>query len=680
MRKIYSLFAFALLLLVTLSAVSCTKDPVQGRPEGARLNIHASFDNGSRLAELPGPGDISTGDDLRDLGVYVYYKSDWDDDNLAKPYIRNRKFTVNSDGVATLETLPGESKDIYVYDHMVVVAFYPYNPEMSEEENWFENKADQEKYPVTRPDYSTQVYIPYMAVNNDVNPTNAYFTHLRLTPKHTYKIEIVLVSEDEDALPAEGNDGTDGLVKILPDIDPFDTGDEQVGKRAAWFDIMKHQGHDGSGSYYQQYTAYIWTADADGVPNDIEQGTWLMEAGDLSLIASQRIPVVEGNVYRYGFNLSTGKVFIPTSSKLVNDANSLRGVSIGKYYQVCDIDMAKQGNPWKPIQFNGTFYDGGGNKVLNMHVEETTDDCAGLFSILYGDLYNLHMVDPVINVDADDCYVGALAGKANHIPDGSYIADLKRYIYASLPAEMSETVKKALMYEILSDMLGSTVNISGCKVENPVIEVNGENPTVGGFVGKVGEFQILIVEEGVEEYQANSRAFVYDSYSLGGSIMVNDGAPEKNEHAKVGGFVGFNGYTVINSYTTMQDITAMIEYEVPDDSWIPGPEETEDDRPTITVEENIAMGFGYIKNRPGEYGDEDDGSGDNGATQATSYALNETDKDGGLDDANQFVTDGWPDWGTYTQYWPVYYIGRRVFWYNMGTSPDQYPTLQLDRK
>ena len=79
---------------------------------------------------------------------------------------------------------------------MTLVAFYPYNPNAPV----FTSKADEELYPITRNDYSQQLYIPYRA-ETQTNPTIAHFTRPVLYPKHTYKAEITVVSDAASALP-----------------------------------------------------------------------------------------------------------------------------------------------------------------------------------------------------------------------------------------------------------------------------------------------------------------------------------------------------------------------------------------------------------------------------------------------------------------------------------------------
>ncbi len=68
-----------------------------------------------------------------------------------------------------------------------------------------------------------------------MNPTNAYLVRLHLVPQQTVKIQVVLVSDDPDLFP-DATTKTDGVVKIVPSIDPQDAGSGED-KRANWVDI-----------------------------------------------------------------------------------------------------------------------------------------------------------------------------------------------------------------------------------------------------------------------------------------------------------------------------------------------------------------------------------------------------------------------------------------------------------
>lgn len=654
MRMNCRIYSVVLLAVAALFSASCTKNDPDGlsggKAEGTLLRMNVSFDPQTRLAELPNVGAINDDEHgLKDLGLYIYYQDDYAGDDLSKPYIKNRRCRVSGNELVILsKDGQTEEEGVYVYDNMVIVAFYPYNENPGE----FLTRADEEKYPITRKDYAEQTYIPYRAEVRNVNPTNAYYVNLSLRPKHTYKIEVVLVSDQE--FPASV-DNRDGNIRILPDIDPADNGaDPQVGRREVWFDNYWVRSNRTGGSNVCRYTGYIWTENGDRMPNDIEQGELLLETGDFSLIASRKVTVSEGFVYRYGYNLSTGKMFVPTSSSLVWDAESLAGVTGGTYCQVCDIDLDNY--PWTPRPYLGGRFDGGGNKISNMKIQTSGSAPVGLFTHIQGaTVCNVDLVNPEIRVESgdDQVCVGAITGKLNPAPSPEDI-ELIRQSLPPLPDELSQVVKDALIEEMLMDALGSRANIAGCRVENPVVTVNGLSPIVGAVAGKVGE----------SNEKANFNGWIWDTYVLDGSIEVNDADREKNEGAYVGGFVGLNNNLVTRSYTTLQDIKAVWRTEKTDPGNPSGP-------PIITEEDRFS-GFGFLGDEFAEPG---------------KFTSSYTELADGNPGVSEFGTEGWPTWGTYDDIWPVYYHiswsgdpANGTFWYNMGAEGVNYPTLQLDRK
>ena len=648
----YIIYVYAALL--TVAFYSCSDDrleheqPVEA--DGTLLNFYiGSVEQPStRLAELT-VGEISKDNrGKKNVGLYIYYQDDYSANDLTKPYVRNLECEVVGGKI-----VPKDKGDIYIYDRMTIVAFYPYNPDA--DDYTFKSKNDEKRYPITEGDYSRQYYIPYRAQAN-VNPTNAYYVSLNLVPQQTVKIQVVLVSDVPDLFP-ENTDGKDGKVKLLPGIDPQgDAGD----KRENWADIVEQPyggtpGPSSSGSHVQRYTSYIWrNNDPKSInnphhgdtpnhnDNTFKKGDVLLQSDKLTLFFPEDLNIQEGNVYRYGYNITTGEMFIPTSDNLIYDAKSLAAAG-GGGYQVCDIDLKDNGE-WTPVNLTGT-YDGGGHAVKNMKINQTpvTSVNIGLFGSVTGNgslIKNLHLEKPEINVDfsgataTDMCNVGGLAGQMNRALTPEEIQALLESQLAILKTlGLPQSVIDALLADLIKDYAGSgTSNIQGCKVSEPVITVRGNNVVVGGFAGTVGS-------------DKDYKGAIKDSYVSGGSVKVNTEAADKEMYENVwaGAFAGvLKGGTITNSYTT-----ATAEGYV---------------KPTLpaTEPEDVAKGFANVVTpTPTE-------TGVSGSFTA--------DLKGNPEDGVSEFSPAWPSWGTTTE-WPKANSTLGNYWGNMGSASFNYPTL-----
>lgn len=531
MKNIYMKFIYIASFLLAFTAFSCSDDAVVSPPAGEEvglLRMSASFGVQTRLSELPDANEMATEErGLNNVGVYIYYAEDYASGDLSRPYIRNMECTVeNGELLAVLgPNQDPEDARIFIYNEMTIVAFYPYNAEMSLPENFFTTPADEQKYIITRRDYSQQYYIPYRAQTN-TDPTIAYYTLLGFYPKHTYKVEIVVVSDDAGALSDEGS------VQILPNIDPVgNTNTEADGKRENGFDQLNFMPNGGGGSNVWQYIAYIWTE--NGNINNIPKGEVLLRSNELTLIASENLTVDEQHVYRYGYNMTTGEIFIPTSSQIVHDIPSLEAINGSNTitYQACDIDLGEAGN-WTPLSVFGGRFDGGGHALSNMNVN-TTQPNAGLFADIRGNatVCNVNLVDPTITVNNSNSYVGGIAGRL-----GSTISEAeKESMIGNLPPGLSPTVREALLQELLAGLQNTDSKIVACRVENPTITVNG-----GGVVGS------LCGQAGEKDQNGAFMSHIWDSYILGGSITGG---------GTVGGFCGRNQGNITRSYTTIPNLS-----------------------------------------------------------------------------------------------------------------------------
>lgn len=632
-KKLLKQTQYILMMLLLLSLPSCNEDNETAIKEGAPLRIGVNFAPQTRLAELPNPDEMATNHfGLNNVGLYIYYANAYENGDLSEPYIRNMECTVEN-GELYAVSGSGIDRQVYIYDRMTVVAFYPYNPEMSNPENYFTVKEDEEKYPITRNNYSNQLYIPYRAQTN-TDPSIAYNTSLTFAPKHTYKVEVVVVATENSTLPATGN------VEILPANDPVTTPDTLVdGRRERWFDDVNVLPNDGTGSYVQQYITYIWTREEDR--NAIKRGDILLESDALTLIASQDLFPDEQHVYRYGYNMSTGEIFIPTSSRLINDQSSLSGLdgTGGNSYQVCDINMT--GN-WTPISLYNARYDGGGHRIENMNINSSSTE-VGLFGQVQGNstVANVNLVNPQITSYADSASVGGLVGRLNT----PLTAAQKQELIGNLPPGLSPIVREALIQELLANAGDSQANIVASKVQNPTITVTGNATKVGSLVGQAGEK----TEDG------DSKSRIWDSAVIGGTISVNAGNPAANDSAYIGGFVGLNQGYIGRSFTTTANITAQANVN--------------QGGTTVTVDKYTGFTTMGTDFTPAE-----------GAVIEANYSQ--------LPDQNNGVTqfaNGWPAWSTYTGNWPVDITGwlsgpGTSFWYSNGTAPDTYPTLQWERR
>lgn len=676
--------------LLTLCFCGCADEAVvdtKPQKEGTLLNMYVSTTPTTRLAELGSPDDMSeeVNDKFKDVGLYIYYEDDYKAGDLSKPYIRNLHCTVQGNQLVANE-------EIYIYDRMTIVAFYPYNDDMSKEENYFTTKQDEKAYPITESDYSQQYYIPYRAQAN-VNPTNAYNIRLNFGPQQTCKVEVVLVADKQSDFP-QSTDITDGSIKLLPSVDRYPNADsstkwesEKGDLRENWLDgIQDFPETDApvGGKYVRRYTAYVWKSGENDPHHDnahrhhdniLKAGEQLFVSDKLILTVPHTVNLNEQTVYRYGYNLNTGEIFIPTSDRLVYDATSLQKVSFDDYraYQVCDIDLTNQ--TWKPkTAFKGT-YDGGGHKIMNLTIDATVAEAGaepvkqsfGLFKSISVEskLMNIDLVNPKITVDfssnkTDTCYVGALCGLVNPELSDKEKEDMIR---AGLPQELSEVVKKALIEEMMADFANTTCYIRGCKVTNPIINVIGENVRVGGLCGGAGN--------------QKQKAEIKDSYvwqdsktnDLGYTgITVNDKEEDQKKYtaAYAAGFCGIvsNG-SIKNCYTTMEMVQAYVKEETP----------ASGGNPVVTTARDVAQGF---------YNPAPDK--EKGIIEVSGCYTMKEDTNAGVENfksawpsdwplfANdQEVSNGGSDEVKYPGAYPAY--KWEDSWYGMGTEGSIYPTL-----
>ncbi len=610
MRNKNKIFTFLLVFIITAVFFSCSDDtPVNMKTgEAGLLRLSASFGPMTKLAELPNTVEMSVDHlGLKNVGLYVYYKEDYDANDLTKPYMRNVECEV-VDGELRAVLLPGQQpKDaqIFIYNEMTVVAFYPYNPDAVN----FTTRADEEKYVITKNDYSQQYYIPYRAQTN-TDPTVAYYTVLTFYPKHTYKVEIVVVSDDAGAISNPTS------VKILPANDPIGNPNTTTdGAREDWYDQVNIMPDGGGGSNVWQFVTYLWTTDEN--KNDIKKGDILLESDDLTLIASQDLTVDEQYVYRYGYNMTTGEIFIPTSSSIIHDIPTLQAVSGGSSYQACDIEV---GN-WTPIPLYNGRYDGGGHKILNMNIN-TSQSQVGLFSQIRGNttVANVILENPVITVTADNASVGALAGSI-----GNPITDEEvQELIGNLPPGLSPTVKQALIDELTAGLRNTVTNVVACKVVNPIITVTGTGGSVGSLCGEAGS----------KTAGGTFLSRIWDSYVTDGSITADNAT-------NVGGFCGLNQGTILRSYTTTANLSANgVGFTIMGTDFTPAEGGTINNSFSELPDSNVGVQ---------QFSD--------GWPSWGTY------------------TDKWPVKITGWMGNP-----NNTFWYNNGTSPDTYPTFQWDRK
>lgn len=681
--------------LLTLCFCGCADEAVvdtKPQKEGTLLNMYVSTTPTTRLAELGSPDNMSDTKngkyEHKDVGLYIYYEDDYKAGDLSKPYIRNLRCTVTGNQLVANEK-------IYIYDRMTIVAFYPYNEAMSDEENYFTTKQDEKAYPITESDYSKQYYIPYRA-ETTVNPTNAYKITLGFSPQQTCKVEVVLVADNQSDFPQSKNT-TDGSIKLLPSVDRYPDADggtkwesDKGDLRENWLDGIEDFPGTGApvgGKYVRRYTAYVWKSGENDPHHDKDHKHHdnILKAGDQLFVSDKLILTVpytvnlnEQTVYRYGYNLNTGEIFIPTSDRLVYDATSLKDVSVNSYrvYQVCDIDLA--GRTWTPkTAFKGT-YDGGGHKIMNLTINTAAagegtapvKQSFGLFQSISSEstLMNIDLVNPNITVDfstnkKDTCYVGALCGLINPELSDKEKEDM---LGAGLPPELSETVKKALIEDMLAEFdNSSTCYIRGCKVTNPIINVTGENVRVGGLCGGAGN--------------QKQKAEIKDSYvwqdsetnssgdAIGIAVNTETEYQTKYTAAYAAGFCGIvSNAAITNCYTTMEKVQAYVKEETP----------ASGNNPVVTTAKDVAQGFYNPAPKKEKVS----------VSVSGCYTVKE-DINAGVEN----FKDAWPnDWPLFAydltvsnggsdkvDYKPGAYPAYTWTdsWYDMGTKGSVYPTL-----
>lgn len=670
MNKSMKYIPFLFIALLSFAFYGCSEDIIDNVPseKGTLLNLYVDTGVKTRLAELP-VGEISNEHDgKKNIGLYIYYEDDYAKGDLSKPYIRNLECERTSDG----RLMPVDGSNIYIYDRMTIVAFYPYNKDVSD----FKVKTDETEYPITESNYEQQTYIPYRAQTN-VDPTNAFMISLNLIPQQTFKIQLVLVANQVSDFPVS-QERQDGSIKLLPSVDPRagDSYVEGIDRREFWVDEINNFTPGTGGKHVRRYNTYIWKSGQDDKHHDaykhdnnkIEKGELLFQSDELTLLVPEAIDFSQRRVYRYGYNMNTGEIFVPTSENLVYDAETLQ--SAGSAYQVCDIDLT--GFPWEPKQYYSGTYDGGGHAITGLKVDATpTEDNLdgsgkqgfGLFGSIAGGatLKNINLVKPKITVDftdsnlTDTVYVGGLVGIANpKIPEDI----LRQQVAQNLPPGISEVVRKALMEDLMKASTNTPSTIRGSKVDKPIIVASGENMVAGGLAGAIGD--------------QNQSGQVIDSYVSEGSIAVNAGTGENDEirkeyeNANVGGFIGqLSAGSVANSYTTMENVVGYVKIETPNP-----------DNPLepIIESEEIASGFS------GKVFAGDELPAGVTATVTDSRTVKEDTASG------VYEFSSWPNWslfngGTLVRLdgWPAWPTQDALTvydsWGNMGTSPDTYPTL-----
>lgn len=683
MEKITKYINYLWIAAFALCIGSCADEmeSQQKSEEGTLLNLYIEMQGhaNTRLAELPYDqiGTEAGKNNYKDVGLYIYYEDDYNAGNLSKPYIRNLHMTYDETNKKLVSAAETSSKEIYIYDRMTIVAMYPYNNGAQD----FTTKNDEESYYFSESDYKNQLYIPYRA-ETKVNPTNAYTARLYFKPKQTCKVQIVLTADDPKMFPTYNADknksvANEASITILPSVDPVTIGDyNNTDRREQWIDSYKEfdaPNPTSSGKYVRRYTAYIWKT-GDDLPhhddnrhsdNIIEKGSILFKSDKLTLTVPATVNLAERQVYRYGYDLNSGEIFIPTSESLIYDEATLRvpKFSDNRAYQVCDIDLSSETN-WTPLNIHGKTYDGGGHKIKGLKINATmtaaTDDnkplsqSFGLFGTLTSGGYNnelasklmnIHLVAPKIvvngNASADTCYVGALCGQLNQELS---LEDRRQKIMDALPPELSLPVKEALVAEALRDGAAvTTCTIEGCKVENPKIEVtNAKVAVVGGFCGSAGnQTQIGNILESylTQTVDGNSE---YISVTAAG-----DSAPI------VGSFCGLIAQGEIkNCYTTLKDVNASGA---------------------------STAGFAYQLNTAGKKAVVSDCY-----TTAEDFAAETTPDEVTKATATQF-SDRWPSWTLFSNQsnspfnkWPC--VTWENYWANLGSTPNIYPALMWEEK
>jgi len=109
---------------------------------------------------------------------------------------------------------------------------------------------------------------------------------------------------------------------------------------------------------------------------------------------------------------------ISTAAELNNIRNNRGTTNSFKYYrQTVDIDIASITNNWEPIGNLGVnqpacvHYDGGSNRIFNLHISRSSANYIGLFGYLLGSVRNVSLESGSI---AGNTAVGALVGRLEY--------------------------------------------------------------------------------------------------------------------------------------------------------------------------------------------------------------------------------------------------------------------------
>ncbi|MEK4426872.1 GLUG motif-containing protein [Solibacillus sp. FSL K6-1523] len=235
---------------------------------------------------------------------------------------------------------------------------------------------------------------------------------------------------------------------------------------------------------------------------------------------------------------SAAKPYLIDSVAKLQAMEGLDGAGV-YFKQTADIDMT--GESWTPFVFEGHF-DGDGNKISYVTINQPNSDNIGFFSELNGELQNVHLEDVDVKGTRN---VGGLVGLSSGSITNSYttgsvegtrtVGGLVGNSYGSIENSYATGSVTGT-----GDYVGGLVGSSASSITNSYAtgKVEGNND-VGGLVGIV-----------------NINGSITNSYATGSVTGTGD---------TVGGLVGYSSGRIINSYATgsvdgISDVGGLVGY------------------------------------------------------------------------------------------------------------------------
>ncbi|MEK4426695.1 GLUG motif-containing protein [Solibacillus sp. FSL K6-1523] len=257
-----------------------------------------------------------------------------------------------------------------------------------------------------------------------------------------------------------------------------------------------------------------------------------------------RQPITVNSIFEDG---SAANPYLIDSVAKLQAMESFDGPDV-YFKQTADINMTSES--WIPFVFNGHF-DGDGNKISHVMIDQPSNDKVGFFSELKGELQNVHLED--VDVEGRN-YVGGLVGYGGGSITNSYatgsvegISQVGGLVGISDGGSITNSYATGSVEG--TDDVGGLVGYGGGSITNSYATGSVEGISrVGGLVGIVYGGSIT------NSYATGN---VIGVWQVGGLVGISDGSIE-NSYAtgsvigewQVGGLAGGSIGSIENSYAT----------------------------------------------------------------------------------------------------------------------------------